>query len=59
MHYPLVMHVLQGAAQLDKVLPDGSFRNEFLPLLEVSDHPREVASVCQLQDNVQLVVVYE
>ena len=51
--------MLQGAAQLDKVLPYRSFRNEPLLLLEMFYHPGEVPRVRQLQDNVELVVLDE
>ena len=39
MHDPLLVHVVQRAAQLGEVLPDGSFRNQLPLLLEVLDHP--------------------
>ena len=59
MHDTLGMHVLEGRAELDEVLPDGPLRDEALLLLEVLDHPGEVPGVRQLQHDVQLVVLDE
>ena len=38
-HHPLGVHVLQGGAQLHKVLPDRSLWYQSLLFLEVLDHP--------------------
>ena len=37
-HDPLLVHVLQSAAKLNKILPNRSFWNKFPLLLEVFDH---------------------
>ena len=51
--------MLQGRAQLHKVLPDGSLRDQPLLLLKVLDHPGEVPGVRQLQHNVEFVLLDE
>ena len=51
--------MFEGAAELNKILPDGSLRYQPFLLLEVLDHPREVPRVSQLQHDVQLVVFDE
>ena len=37
-HDPLVVHMLEGATKLNKVLPNGSFGYEATLLLEMFDH---------------------
>ncbi len=59
MHDALGVHVLEGGAELRKILPDGALGNEALLLLEVLDHAGEVPGVSQLQYDVQLVVLHE
>ncbi len=44
---------------MDKILPNRPLGYEPLFLLEVFDHPGEVASIGQLQDDVELVVLDE
>ena len=58
-HDPLGVHVLEGAAELHKVLPHGALGDEALLLLKVFDHAREVAGVGQLQHDIQLVLLDE
>ena len=58
-HDSLGVHVLEGRAQLDEILPDGALGDEALLLLEVLDHAGEVAGVGQLQHDVQLVVLHK
>lgn len=59
MHDPFCVHVVQRRAELDKVLPDGSLGDQLLVALKVLDHAGEVASVGQLENDVQLVVLDE
>ena len=58
-HDSLRVHMFQGGAQLDEILPDGSLRDEALLLLEVLDHPGEIPCVGELQHNVELVLLDE
>ena len=45
-HDSFVVHVLEGATELNKVLPNGSFGNEAALLLEMFDHLCQVTGVC-------------
>lgn len=51
------MDVLNGGANLNKVLQDGLFRDEALLLLEISDQFGQIAAIGQLENNVKDVVV--
>ena len=59
MHNSFQMHVSQCRAELDEIFPNRPLWDKSLLLLEVLDHSGEVPSVCQLKDDVELVVLYK
>ena len=59
MHHPLAVHVLERGAKLDKIFPDRPLRNQPLLLLKVFDHAGEVASIRELEHDVELVLLDE
>merc|ERR1719445_1675078 len=58
-HDPLGVHVVEGGAELHKVLPHSPLRDKLLVALEVFDHAAEVPGVGELEDDVELVVLDE
>lgn len=57
MHNALTVHVLQGGGDLYEIFPNGAFGNQTPLSPEVVKHTSHVPSVCQLQHDVQLVVL--
>lgn len=58
-HDALGMHMFEGRAELDEILPDCALRDKPLLPFEVSDHAAQVTSVSKLEHNGQLVVLDE